>query len=231
MIFDPVYILIAVLTGALGIWAQFKVKSSFRKWSQVGTSRRMTGAEVAREILRRSGVTNVEVERIGGFLSDHYDPTNRKLRLSPDVYDSTSVAAVGVAAHEVGHAIQHARNYWPMQVRSWLAPAAAFGGNIAMFIIMIGLVIGALGMVKLGILAFSIAVAFVLITLPVEFDASNRAKKLLPELGLAHGNEGQGVSAVLNSAALTYVAAAVAAVAQLLYYLWISGLLGGGRDE
>jgi Zn-dependent membrane protease YugP len=191
----------------------------------------MTGAEVAREILRRSGVTNVEVERIGGFLSDHYDPTNRKLRLSPDVYDSTSVAAVGVAAHEVGHAIQHARNYWPMQVRSWLAPAAAFGGNIAMFIIMIGLVIGALGMVKLGILAFSIAVAFVLITLPVEFDASNRAKKLLPELGLAHGNEGQGVSAVLNSAALTYVAAAVAAVAQLLYYLWISGLLGGGRDE
>lgn len=230
MIFDPIYIMIALLTGALGVWAQFRVKSAFRKWSQVPTMRRMTGADVAREILRRSGIHDVEVERVGGMLSDHYDPTHRKLRLSPDVYDSTSVAAVGVAAHEVGHAIQHARQYWPMQVRSFLAPAAAFGSNIAMFIIMIGLVVGALGMVKLGILAFSVAVAFVLITLPVEFDASARAKELLPAMGFTRGDEGRGVSAVLNAAALTYVAGAVAAVAQLLYYLWISGLMGG-RDE
>lgn len=230
MFFDPIYMLIALVTGALGVWAQVRVKSSFRKWSEVPTSRRMTGADVAREILRRSGIHDVEVERVGGFLSDHYDPTHRKLRLSPNVYDSTSVAAVGVAAHEVGHAIQHAREYWPMQVRSFLAPAAAFGGNISMFIIMIGLVIGALGMVKLGILAFSLAVVFVLITLPVEFDASARAKQLLPEMGLTRGQEGEGVAAVLNAAALTYVAGAIAAVAQLLYYLWISGLLGR-RDD
>ena len=230
MIFDPIYLLIALVTGALGVWAQVKVKTSFNKWSRVPTARRLTGADVAREILRRSGITGVEVERVGGFLSDHYDPTTRKLRLSPGVYDSPSVAAVGVAAHEVGHAIQHARAYWPMQVRSFLAPAAAFGSNIAMFVIMAGLLFGALGLVKLGIFAFSAAVLFVLITLPVEFDASSRAKKLLPELGLTEGQEGRGVAAVLDSAALTYVAAAVAAVAQLLYFLWIAGLLGGRRD-
>ena len=230
MFFDPLYLLIALVTGALGMWAQVRVKSSFRKWSQVPIARRMTGADVAREILQRSGIHDVEVERVGGFLSDHYDPTQRKLRLSPDVYDSNSVAAVGVAAHEVGHAIQHARAYWPMQVRSMLAPAAAFGSNIAMFVIMIGLVVGALGMVKLGILAFSLAVLFVLITLPVEFDASARAKELLPAMGLTRGDEGRGVAAVLDAAALTYVAAAVAAVGQLLYYLWISGILGG-RDD
>ncbi|MGM0574247.1 MAG: zinc metallopeptidase [Myxococcota bacterium] len=227
MIFDPVYLLIMLVTGGLGFWAQVKVKKAFRKWSRVGTARRMTGADVAREILRQSGIHDVRVERVGGFLSDHYDPTHKTLRLSPQVHDSTSVSAVGVAAHEVGHAIQHARAYWPMRVRSFLAPAAAFGSNISMIAILMGLFMGSMGLVKIGVLAFALMVAFVLITLPVEFDASNRAKRLLPQLGLTSGREGQGVSAVLNAAALTYVAGAVAAVAQLIYFLLISGLLGG----
>ena len=230
MIFDPVYILILVVTSALSLGASMKVKRAFRRWQRVPSSSRMTGAEVAREILRRSGVHDVTVERTGGMLSDHYDPRTRTLRLSPPVHDERTVAAAGIAAHEVGHALQHAEGYGPMHVRSVLAPVAALGSNISTFAIMGGFLLGSLGLVKLGVLAFAIMVAFVLITLPVEFDASNRAKRLLPEMGLATGPEGQGVSAILNAAALTYVAGAVAAVAQLLYFLWISGLLGGGDD-
>jgi Zn-dependent membrane protease YugP len=231
MIFDPVFILILVVTGGLGLWAQFKVKRSFGKWSRVGTASRRTGAEVAREILRRSGVDDVRVERVDGMLSDHYDPAHKVLRLSSAVYDEASVAAAGVAAHEVGHALQHAKAYWPLQVRSYLAPAAAFGSNLSMIALMAGFFIGSLGLVKIGIAFFALMVAFVLITLPVEFDASNRAKALLPSLGLTTGTEGQGVSAVLNAAALTYVAAAISAVAQLIYLLWQSGLLGGRGEE
>lgn len=230
MFFDPVYIVIMIATAGLGFWASWRVKASFKKWSQVGSSSGKTGAEVAREILRRSGVHDVEVERVGGFLSDHYDPRHKKLRLSPDVYDGTSVAAAGVAAHEVGHALQHAKKYWPLQVRSYLAPAAAFGGNISMIVFGIGLAVGALGMAKLGVLLFAIMVAFTLITLPVEFDASNRAKALLPEMGLTRGDDGVGVSKVLNAAAMTYVAGAVSAVATLIYLIIQSGLLGG-RDD
>ena len=230
MLFDPVYMLILVATGALSMWASMKVKRTFRNFSQVPTRAGMTGAEVAREILRRSGVTDVKVEKVGGVLSDHYDPRDKTLRLSPDVYDKRSVAAVGVAAHEVGHALQHAHDYFPLQVRSVLAPAAALGSNLSTFAIMGGFLLGSLGLVKIGVLAFSLMVLFVLITLPVEFDASNRAKRLLPEMGLTTGIEGRGVSAVLDAAALTYVAGAVAAVSQLLYFLWISGLLGS-RDD
>lgn len=230
MFFDPVYIVIMIATAGLGFWASWRVKASFKKWSQVGSSSGKTGAEIAREILRRSGVHDVEVERVGGFLSDHYDPRHKKLRLSPDVYDGTSVAAAGVAAHEVGHALQHAKKYWPLQVRSYLAPAAAFGGNISMIVFGIGLAVGALGMAKLGVLLFAIMVAFTLITLPVEFDASNRAKALLPEMGLTRGDDGVGVSKVLNAAAMTYVAGAVSAVATLIYLIIQSGLFGG-RDD
>ena len=230
MIFDPLYMLILVATGGLSMWASMKVKRAFKHYSQVPTRARMTGAQVAHEILKRSGVTDVTVERVGGVLSDHYDPRTKTLRLSPDVYDKSSVAAVGVAAHEVGHALQHAHDYFPLQVRSVLAPAAALGSNLSTFAIMGGFLLGSLGLVKLGVLAFSLMVLFVLITLPVEFDASNRAKRLLPELRLTTGPEGQGVGAVLDAAALTYVAGAVAAVSQLLYFLWISGLLGS-RDD
>ena len=230
MIFDPVYIVILVVTSALSIGASATVKRTFRRWRQVPAASGMTGAEVAREILRRSGITDVTVERTDGMLSDHYDPGSRTLRLSPPVHDECTVAAAGIAAHEVGHALQHAKGYTPMHVRSVLAPAAALGSNISTFAIMGGFLMGSLGLVKLGVLAFALMVAFVLITLPVEFDASARAKRLLPEMGLATGPEGEGVSAILNAAALTYVAGAVAAVAQLLYFLWVSGLLGG-RDD
>ncbi len=231
MIFDPLYLMILVGTAALSGLAAMKVRSSFHTWSRVPTRSGLTGAEIARQILRRSGIHDVTVARVGGALSDHYDPRSRTLRLSPDVYEGRSVAAAGVAAHEVGHAIQHAHAYWPLQVRSWLAPAAAFGSNISLVVIMGGLFFGSLGLVKLGVLFFALGVAFVMVTLPVEFDASSRAKKLLPQLGLTSGQEGQGVASVLNAAAMTYVAAAVAAVSQLLYYLFISGLLGGGRRD
>lgn len=225
--FDPVFLLLMLVTGGLGAWAQFKTKRAFNEWSRVATRSGMTGADVAREILRRSGIDDVRVEQVGGYLSDHYDPASHTLRLSSDVYGTSSVAAVGVAAHEVGHAIQHARAYWPLQVRSYLAPAASLGSNLSMVAIMLGALLGSFGLMKLGVLLFSLMVAFVLITLPVEFDASRRAKELLPAMGLTHGDEGRGVAAVLNAAAMTYVASAVAVVAQLLYFLFMSGLIGG----
>lgn len=230
MFFDPVYILIMIATGGLGLWASWRVKSSFRKWSRVPASSGMTGAEVARQILARSGVHDVTVERVGGFLSDHYDPRHKVLRLSPEVYDGTSVAAAGVAAHEVGHALQHANAYWPLQVRSYLAPAASFGGNVSMIVFAVGLAVGALGLAKIGVLLFSLMVAFTLITLPVEFDASNRAKALLPAMGMTRGDDGVGVARVLNAAAMTYVAGAVSAIATLIYLVIQSGLLGGRND-
>jgi len=229
MFFDPLYIVIMGVTALLGFWASFRVKSTFAKWQKVGTRRGMTGADVAREILRRSGVHDVAVEQVGGFLSDHYDPRSRTLRLSPDVYNGTSVAAAGVAAHEVGHALQHAAKYWPLQVRSYLAPAASFGGNISMIVFAVGLAVGALGLAKLGVVLFSLMVAFTLITLPVEFNASNRAKALLPEMGITQGAEGVGVAKVLNAAAMTYVAGAVSAIATLVYLVIRSGI--GGSDD
>jgi Zn-dependent membrane protease YugP len=224
MFFDPLYLLIMVATAALGGWASWRVKATFKTWQKVGTRRGMTGAEVAREILRRSGVDDVTVEQVGGFLADHYDPRNRTLRLSPDVYNGTSVASAGVAAHEVGHALQHAARYWPLQVRSYLAPAASFGGNISMLVFALGLIVGATGLAKLGVILFSLMVVFTLITLPVEFDASNRAKRLLPEMGVTEGTEGVGVAKVLNAAAMTYVAGAVSAIATLVYLIFRSGL-------
>ncbi len=229
MYFDPMYMLITFVTGGLSMWASWRVKSTFSRYAKVGTGRGVTGAEVARRILEASGIYDVTVERVSGFLSDHYDPRNKKLRLSPDVYDGSSVAAAGVAAHEVGHALQHAKGYWPLQVRSYLAPAASFGSNIGLIILIMGLAMQSMGLFTVGIIAFSLMVAFTLITLPVEFDASNRAKRLLPQLGLVQGQQGRGVASVLNAAAMTYVASAVAAIAQLLYFIIRSGVLSS-RD-
>lgn len=230
MFFDPLYIAIMILTAALGFWASYRVKRTFAKWQQVRSFSGMRGVDVAQTILDRSGIRDVRVERIAGMLSDHYDPRSKTLRLSPDVYDGTSVSAAGVAAHEVGHALQHAKAYWPLQVRSYLAPAAAIGSNLSMVVFVIGAVVGAFGLVKIGIALFALMVLFTLITLPVEFDASRRAKQLLPELGLTRGSDATGVSAVLNAAAWTYVAAAVAAIAQLVYLIVRSGLLGRSDD-
>ncbi len=231
MFFDPLYLMLLGPAMLLALWAQFKVKRAYKRYSEVPTARGVTGAEVAREILRANGIADVPIEVADGFLSDHYDPRSRTLRLSSGVYHGRSVAAAGIAAHEVGHAIQHARAYGPLVLRNTLAPVAMLGSNLAMILLMVGLFLKAMGLVYLGIIAFSAAVVFTLITLPVEFDASRRAKELLPQLGLVTSGERDGVASVLNAAALTYVAAAISAVLQLVYFLIRAGLLGGDRRE
>ncbi len=230
MFFDPLYLVIMAFTAVIGFWASFRVKRAFATYAERNTSSGLTGAEVARLILRREGISDVRVERVEGFLSDHYDPRHRVLRLSPDVYEGRSISSAGVAAHEVGHAIQHARRYWPLQVRSYLAPAASFGGNVSMIVFGLGLAVGATGLAKIGVVLFSLMVLFTLITLPVEFDASNRARATLAEVGVIRGEEGIGVGKVLNAAAMTYVAGAVSAIATLVYLVIRSGLLGHRND-
>jgi Zn-dependent membrane protease YugP len=230
MFFDPLYLLVIAVSGGLSLYASLRVRGAFARWKAVPSSAGQTGAEVARGILRASGIRDVTVEPVGGLLSDHYDPRTRTLRLSPDVFHGTSVAAAGVAAHEVGHALQHAEGYKPLKVRSFLAPAAALGSNLAMIVFALGLAVGALGLAKLGVVLFGLMVAFTLVTLPVEFDASRRARALLFAGGRHAARDADGVSAVLNAAALTYVAAAIGAIMTLVYMLLRSGLFGG-RDE
>ncbi|NUN15514.1 MAG: zinc metallopeptidase [Myxococcales bacterium] len=230
MFFDPLYLLVMLPTLALSLWAQFKVKSTINKYSEIGTRSGMTGAEVARRILQQRGITDVRVEEVDGFLSDHYDSGNKVLRLSPSIYGGRTIAAAGVAAHEVGHAIQHAERYAPLMFRQAVAPVASFGSNVSIFLILGGSLLASASMTLLGVVAFSVAVFFTLLTLPVEFDASRRAKEVLANMGMVSGNEGAGVAACLNAAAMTYVAAAVAAVAQLLYFLFRLGIFGG-REE
>lgn len=230
MMFDPIYYLMIGPALILSIIAQIKVKSTFARYSQVPTAGGLSGAEAARRILNGFGLSNVRVELVGGFLSDHYDPRQRVLRLSPTVHDGRSIASIGVAAHESGHAIQHAQNYFPMQVRSFLVPATQIGSWLAWPLLLIGFILGALSLIKLGIIFFSAAVLFQIVTLPVEFDASRRAVAVLGQQGMLTQTELSGTRSVLNAAALTYVAAAAAAVMQLLYFLMRAGLLGGRRD-
>lgn len=230
MIFDPLYLLFMVPGFLLSLWASWRVKSAFKKYSRVRTMRGLTGAEAAREMLDRAGLHNVEVRRSRGFLSDHYDPRSRSLGLSDEVYASNSVAAVGVATHEAGHAIQHANAYGPLKLRSALVPTVGIGSNLGMWVAMIGLMMGATQMVLIGALLFSAVVVFQLVTLPVEFDATARAKKLVVEQGLIYPQEREGMDKVLNAAALTYVAAAVSSILTLLYFLMRAGVFGGSRD-
>lgn len=237
--FDPLYMLVMLVGLGLSLWATAKVKTSFAKYSKLPAAGGLSGAEVARRILEQQGIHDVQVEATGGhqflgmggdgILDDHYDPRVKKVKLSPQVYQGCSQADVAIAAHEVGHAIQHARAYAPFKIRSVLAPAASLGSNLAYFFLLIGFLMHSLAMIKLGIAAFGLGVVFMFVTLPVEWDASNRAKKLLPEYGLVSSVDSKGVAAVLNAAALTYVAAAAAALLNLLYYLFRSGLLGGRR--
>lgn len=228
--FDPLYLMLVGPAMLVALLAQVAVKSAMAKYSRVRASSGMSGAAVAREILDANGLDHVRVERVAGFLSDHYDPRKRVLRLSPGVHDGRSVAALGVAAHETGHALQHRQNYRPLVLRQTIAPVAMFGSNFAWILLLIGFFVQSMGLVKIGVLLFGVAVLFSIVTLPVEFDASRRAKKILPELGfVTSAGEVKGVNAVLNAAAMTYVAAAIAAIAQLLYFLLRAGLLGG-RD-
>jgi Zn-dependent membrane protease YugP len=226
MFFDPIWLILALPGLVLGLWAQSRVKGAFNKYSKVRTARGVTGAEVARMLLDSQGLQNVQIEETKGLLSDHYDPRTRVLRLSRDVYRQPSVAAAGVAAHEMGHALQHAGGYFPLQIRSAIVPAAQFGSTLAPWLFIGGLLLRLTTLAWVGVLLFGAAVIFTLITLPVEFDASRRAKKLLATNGILIGDEIKGVNKVLDAAALTYVAAAVAAVGQLLYFVL---LLSGGR--
>ena len=227
MYFDPTYFL--VLIGVvLSLLASGRVKSTFSKYANVRNSRGITGAEAAEQVLRRAGIYDVRVERVGGNLTDHYDPRTKVLRLSDSVYGQTSVAAVGVAAHECGHAIQHAKGYAPLKLRSTLVPIANFGSKIAWPLIIFGLFIrgeSSALLINIGIIAFLAAVVFQLITLPVEFNASNRAIRMIADSGMMQGQEIQGAKKVLNAAALTYVASAATAILQLLRIL----ILTGGR--
>ena len=229
MFFDPMYLLFILPGLGLSLWASARVKSSFNKYSKIRTARGLTGAEAAQVLLRGAGISDVKIVRSHGVLSDHYNPVSKTLALSEQVYGSDSVAAVGVATHEAGHAIQHARHYAPLWVRSTLVPTANIGSSIGYFVMMIGLFMASTNMVLIGAVLFSAVLLFQIVTLPVEFDASNRAKALVVEHGIVSAQERKGVDAVLNAAALTYVAAAVSTLLTLLYFLWRSGLIGGRR--
>ncbi len=215
---DPTYLIVlpAIL---LALYAQFRVQSTYSRYSQVPLHSGLTGAQVAGEILRRNGLSGVEIERIDGMLSDHYDPRTRVLRLSSDVYDGVSVASAGVAAHETGHAIQHAHNYAPLAIRSAIVPVTQFGSWLAFPIFFLGFFFHSGTMMQLGILVFSAFVAFTVVTLPVEFDASARAMHVLRDERFVTADELAGVRTVLTAAALTYVAAAATAILQLLRLL------------
>jgi Zn-dependent membrane protease YugP len=207
----------------LAAYAQIKVQSTFRRYSEVPSGTGYTGAQVAAELLRRKGITDVKVEPVQGMLSDHYDPRTKVLRLSADVYGSNSLAAIGVAAHEAGHAVQHREGYAPLALRSAIVPAATIGTNAAWILFVIGLVTSSPRLIDLGIILFLGYIAFALITLPVEFNASSKAVALLQGEGLVLPQEAQGVRAVLNAAALTYVAAAAVAITQLLRMVLLRG--------
>lgn len=225
--FDPTYFL--VLIGVmLSLLASGRVKSTFATYSKMRNSRGMTGAEAAERILRGAGIYDVRVEHVSGNLSDHYDPRSKVLRLSDTVYGQSSVAAVGVAAHECGHAIQHAKGYAPLRFRNLIVPVANFGSKIAWPLILFGLLFHSNSstlLINAGIIAFSAAVLFQLVTLPVEYNASNRAIRIIADTGLMQGEEIKAAKKVLSAAALTYVAGAATAILQLLRIL----ILTGGR--
>lgn len=214
-LYDSTFVIL-IPAIALALYAQFKVRSTFNRYAEMPSGTGYTGAQLAGELLRRQGIGDVKVEPAQGMLSDHYDPRTKVLRLSPDVYGSTSLAAIGVAAHETGHAIQHRDGYAPLALRSAIVPVATIGTNAAWILAIIGVIMGAPRLIDLGILLFLGYVAFALVTLPVEFNASNRAVALLQGQGFVLPQEAQGVRAVLNAAALTYVAAAAVAVFNLI---------------
>jgi Zn-dependent membrane protease YugP len=230
MFIDPFYMIVMIPGMLLASWASFKVKAAFARYSSVRSLQGYTGAATAAAILKSSGIYDVAIEETQGMLSDHYDPRTRTVRLSPRVYREPSIASMAIAAHEVGHALQHANKYAPLALRSAAVPMARLGSYAPWIILAGGFLIHSLSLIYLGVILFSATVVFQLITLPVEFNASSRAKQKLTELGMVTSQEADGVSAVLNAAAMTYVAAAASAVMTLLYYLFRLGILGGSDD-
>ena len=213
------FLIAFIVPMVIGLWAQHRVKSTFARNLEVPASHGLTGAEVARRVLDANGLHEVPIEETPGQLSDHYDPRNRSVHLSPDVYQGRSISSSAVGAHEVGHALQHAKSYAFFKFRSAMFPAVAFASQIWLLFLIGGLFLNILGFIYVAVALYSIAVLFQIVTLPVEFDASNRAKAQLRDLGLIGSNEAQGVNSVLKAAAWTYVAGALAAIALLLYYL------------
>jgi len=234
MFFDPMYFVFMIPGLVLMLWAQSRVKGSYAKFSKVRNDVNLTGAQVARRILDANGLYDVPVEATKGELTDHYDPRNRSLFLSQGVYGTPSIAAMGIAAHEVGHAIQHAKAYAPLQVRTAIVPAVNIGSTLGMFVLIAGILLQFTQLAWVGVALFGLATIFALVTLPVEFDATRRAKEALANLGLVdgglqNGEEGRGVATVLNSAAWTYVASFASSLLTLLYYVMMVG--GMSRDE
>jgi Zn-dependent membrane protease YugP len=216
------FIICAGIPLLFGLWAQTRVKRTFQRYSQVQPHNGMTGAQAAAAVLQSSGLPNLQIRPVEGQLSDHYDPRNKTLNLSADVGNASSLAALGVAAHEAGHAVQDARGYKPMRIRQTLVPAATVGQSLWFFPVVLGLLMGLTGLVTIGLVLFAAIVLFQLVTLPVEFDASKRALASLESQGLLAADELPGAKAVLNAAALTYVAGFVASLGQLIYFFALS---------
>jgi hypothetical protein len=216
------WLLLVGIPLVIGLIAQFRVSSAFKKWGAVRATSNITGAEAAREILTAAKINDVQVVETNDFLGDHYDPVRKQLHLSTNVYNTPSVAALGIAAHETGHAIQHAAAYAPLKMRMAIVPVTQIASNMLPFVIFGGFIFHMTGLITLGIYCYLILLAFQLVTLPVEFDASRRAKIILQQMGMVQpGNEAVGVNRVLNAAALTYVAAFVATLGNLLYLLTV----------
>lgn len=225
--YDSTYFVFVIPAILLALFAQWKVRSTFGHYAKVRAGAGYTGAQVAAELLRRQGVSGVKIEPVQGMLADHYDPRTKTLRLSPDVYGSDSIAALGVAAHETGHALQHQVGYAPLRLRNGLVPVAMYAPNAAVILFLLGLFTDVAGLMDLAILLYAATVVFALVTLPVEFDASRRAVALLQGQGFVLPQEATGVRAVLNAAAMTYVAAAAAAILQMVRLV----LLRNSRDD
>lgn len=226
------YFLFALPALLLGLWAQFKVQSAVKKYSQVRSYSGLSGGQVARRILDANGLHQVEIEESKGFLSDHYDPRSKVLRLSPEIFRGISITAAGIAAHEAGHAIQHKEGYAPLNIRSAMVPTVQIGSWLGPIIFMIGLFIqSAFGtqLAWFGLILFGATALFSLVTLPVEFDATRRAKAWLGNTGVVYQQEMEGVNKVLDAAALTYVAAAVQSISTVMYYAFL--LMGSSRDN
>lgn len=228
--FDPAYILFALPGLILAMFASFMTKNTFSRYSKVASAYGMTGAQAAQKMLSQAGISDVSIEETGGLLTDHYDPLAKKLRLSSSVFRSISLAAIGVACHEAGHALQHAKGYAPLYLRSALVPATNLSSWLSYIVITLGFLMHSQQFILIGAVIFSAAVLFSIITLPVEWDASRRAKLLMVKTGVVTQQEASSAGQVLNAAFLTYVAAAVSSLLTLLYYLMRAGIFSG-RDD
>lgn len=229
MFFDPLYFVFLAPGILLALYAGWKTKATFAKYSRVASSKGFTGAEAAHEMLRRQGIS-CNIERVNGMLTDHYDPRSRTLRLSDQVYGSRSLSAIGVACHEAGHAIQHAHAYAPLKIRSAMVPVTQFASTSWIWILMAGVFLNVPSLSLIAIALFSVAVVFSIVTLPVEWDATKRAKEAMLTQGIVSQGEATHAGKVLNAAFLTYLASAITAILTLLYYLLRFGLIGGSND-